>query len=89
MDMESGSDRLLLTGRFADQKLTITRFCITLSIDCPFSDSEYSISRVRASRKDTMDVTILIPMLKPKRRKLMTVITNMAAMARLENPLRL
>ena len=65
------------------------RFCNALSTNSRFSDSGYSIYRVRALRKDRMHVATVVPMPKLKRSKLMTVTTNMAAVARLENPLRL
>jgi len=83
---ESSGDILLLTGRFADQKSAMIKFCEALLTDCGFSDSGYSASRVRAAR---LNSATTVPMPKLKRRKLMTVTTNMAAVARLEKPLRL
>ena len=89
--MGSDSDSLVLTGKAPTQKpnkFTFRNVLLTKS-SSRATDSESSMSRIRGLRMNTISASTRAPVLKLKSRKLMTVATNIATVARLGNPFRL
>ena len=95
IDTESDSDSLILTGTYDAQKATRIMLHDTLStnlnpgFDIGISDSGRSVSGLRGGWMTLINAATAIPVFKVKRRRLMTVVANMAVVARLENPRRL
>ena len=88
MNTGSGSDNLPLTGRVPAQLLTVFMFRNASLTNCRLSASGYSVSR-RAFRINAMNRATAVPVFRLETTKVMTVVTNMAAVMRLENPFRL
>ena len=90
---ESDGYNLILTGRYDAQKATKIMLHDILrtnpGLGNAISDNGRLISGLSDLRMTIIDIATSIPVLKLKRRRLMTVVTNMTAVARLENPRRL